>query len=733
MESTPGLWSQSPFFCLKTELSPATLFHSASNYFGCFSGLAEDGLGGPAFAAYASKTGIKIAKAGEAMDAPMLDECWILVWFAGAKGWTNWDSPWAVFLQHKPRRMKLNEGGLQLEFPGAAGDIVLLPLYGYFKPPAEKGDFLVAHGLPGKKIKTWEWSEALPKGPLMRVRYWASALREFPVYCEDSFSVDRAHDSVTIRQAFRWRSIEDEWNTKHLKLAPLSPPLALATQDKSFPATVSKSVLDHDLFTPYGPYMGVEGADTYDVTLRVLRYVNETEFTDPPPTNAHPSVSAAIEKLRATSRATFGSPGRHEVDAEGGEKLDGATAGDQWYAKCLPYMDEPTRALALASLRKHFREEVLVTNRFGGREDPNASGRTRQRPEGSGADSQGDRAAAERSRTHLLESLWAYAHFSGDWDLIKERWPLVKEFFTPQAGARWVTFGNEAEAGLGEGASPCLAMARMAFKVGDMDSYNYACYRFAQELVHHQIRQTSVEYFRRHQPWHSMEAMEGEVYLTRASGDLGGWRIDGPNYPRETGERQFIDRWVGFNDPDVGRFYSDYLRTEVRTELDLWQRRRESPRRVQNAPMSAPSMVQLRSLLLNETPAELAATTTPDHLSGPPSRILARCLAVIRASHPKRYQRLIPEGPPSPFVAGGEREVPGPSRCLIPAVQFGSLGSQSESASNSWPQMTWPGWKTPIGSTWSFGRVTPARKGSPTKIETVPLNWNCEAASCSWR
>ena len=53
----------------------------------------------------------------------------------------------------------------------------------------------------------------------MRVKYWACATREFPIYCEDSFSVNRAKDSVTIRQRFQWHSIEDDWKTRHIKVA----------------------------------------------------------------------------------------------------------------------------------------------------------------------------------------------------------------------------------------------------------------------------------------------------------------------------------------------------------------------------------------------------------------------------------------------------------------------------------------------------------------------------------
>ena len=133
-----------------------------------------------------------------------------------------------------------------------------------------------------------------------------------------------------------------------------------------------------------------------------------------------------------------------------------------------------------------------------------------------------------------------------------------------------------------------------------------------------------------------------------------------------------------------------------------------------------------------KTSGELATIAAPDKFSGSPSGVLASCLAVIRASHPTRYQRLIPEGPPTPFVAGLEREVAGPNSSLVQTVLSGSPGTQSQPASNSWPQLTWETWKTPTGAMWTFGKVSPVRKGVPANIRTVPLNWNCEAVAWSW-
>ena len=258
--------------CLQTELSPATLFQTAGDQISFFTELDKHGLGGPTHVALSGRSGPRAFKAGEKLDTHM-EENWVLVWFAGARGWTNGDSPWVIYLQHKPKTLRLDENGLHFEFRGAAGDIVLLPLYGSYRAPAEGRGSRTQFS--GKPVKTWEWAKVLPRGPLMHVRYWASALREFPTYCEETFSVDRSTDSVTIRQKMQWHSIDDDWRTKHLKLNPVSPPLGLASKSGFFPAKFSRVVMDLVMPTPSGPYMAAEGEAPLDVTFSVLQYVNE--------------------------------------------------------------------------------------------------------------------------------------------------------------------------------------------------------------------------------------------------------------------------------------------------------------------------------------------------------------------------------------------------------------------------------------------------------------------------
>jgi hypothetical protein len=196
-----------------------------------------------------------------------------MVWFAGAHGWTNGDSPCIIYLQRKPTQMVLDAHGLHFYFAAGGGDLVLLPFYGSSRLPAEGKASSVAFA--GKKVQTWRWPKVLPREPLMRIRYWAGALREFPIYCEETFSVDRSTDSVTIRQRLDYHSIDDHWRTKHLKLNPVSPTLGLALKDRQFPVKLSRNVLDLEMPTPFGPYRAAEGGAPLDATFFVLGHANE--------------------------------------------------------------------------------------------------------------------------------------------------------------------------------------------------------------------------------------------------------------------------------------------------------------------------------------------------------------------------------------------------------------------------------------------------------------------------
>ena len=725
-DAPPADWPKAPFFFLQTELSPATLYYSTTRHLSFFTGMKDFGLGGPTYAAYVVAGEPRVVKAGDPMESSLMGECWILAWFAGAAGWTDWDSPWVIYLQKRPSRITFDaSGGIALRFDGPAGYAALLPLYGYDKPPQQGKDLPAADGLPSRKVQTWQWPAGLPKDVLTRIRYWANVLREFPYYCEDSFSADRASETVTIRQRLTWITINDDWQTPHLKLAPVSPPLAQASLGGKFPVAFSQALADPDMATPYGPYMGVEGADAYDATFAVLKYINSMERVEPPGPQADPAARAALLKLQAAARAKFPAPDTYVYDHGGLGNFCWAAMGDGWYAKALPLMEDATRTTAAESLKKYFRDDVLVPARFVQREYPAGSGRTYLLLEGPGIGSWNVLGDAGKFSSNLLETLWAYAHYTGDWELIRVRWPMVRSLFCTPAETRWATFGREAIAELGDEAAPCLAMARMAYAVGDIDMYNYSACMFARELVLHWLKSRGAPWFRARQPWHSVEPMPEEVYLTNLWGDTAGWQIDGPAFPALAGERQFANRWVRFKNEDVARFYRDFLADDVRKEMDLVAGRWDAKRRFTNDSHIMPSLVQLRSLLLNEPPADLAKVAAPDQFAGPPSGIIASCMAVLRTSHPTHLDRLIPAAPAGPPAVGLEREVAGPNPYLAQAVLSAATDPATKTTRAIWPLVTWHGWKTPSGyNRWTFGTVRPIEIGDPPEARPITLNWN---------
>lgn len=661
--SSESSWTNGALSVLQTELSPATLWHSTSSNLSFFANMPQTGIGGPSYVCMSTELGPKIFQHGAKIDPQKMRESWFVVWFAGAANWTNWDSPWFLTLQHRPQQITFDTNGLHFAFSREAGYAALMPMYGYYKPlAAEQGNHPFTKLKEKKKrILTWEWNKALPADPLSRARYWASALREFPASCEDSFSVDRAHDSVVLRQKFHFVSWDDDWKTKHLKLAPISPALALAYLD-GFPAEFTKKPFDMQTFTAYGPYFGVEDVEQYDVALPLLRYVNETEVIDGNVTNTSLIVRAALKKLRETVRANLPVSDVHAAQA---------------YAKALPYLEEPARGATIGALKKYFREDLLVTNRL--RIDR-------------------DIPANSTLGFNALPAIWAYAHFTGDWELVRERWPLIKRL-SSTTSIHWAGFGRDSVAELGDEAAPCLAFARLAYKAGDMDSYNYGCQMFVRELAHHWAKQRGAKYFQENQPWHSMEALDDEVYLTGITHDLAGWNFDGPQYPASARERHFERRWVRFNNEDVARVYRDYLSIDVRTEMDLLRSRWPVERRASGEAGWLPSLVQLRSLLLNESPQQLASNAVPEQFSGSPAGVIASCAAILRTSHPTRYERLIPGGEASSFI---ESEI----------AEGRSALDQSLVVSNWTPRLTWPSWKTPTGTPWHFGEVLSGTNGT---------------------
>lgn len=394
-------WTNGSLAVIESALSPAVLFHSPARSLSFFTDTPGTPSVAPAHVCISTEQGPKIFHPGAVIDPARMRESWFVAWWSGTNGWTNWDAPVLLTLQHRPSVIQFTTNGLHFRFTNAAGYAALLPLYGYDKsmPEAARAHPFVEGRDKKKRVLTWEWHRALPADPLARARYWASALRMFPVGVEESYRVEREYDAVSLRSTIRWLTWKDDWNTQPLKLAPVSPVLGLAVHEK-LPVEFVRPPFDMEVPTLFGPLYGVQDADEVALTLPVLRYVHETL---------------------------------------------GAGVATGW--KSAPCYDA-----------------------------------------------------------------WQVAHTSGTWEAARAAWPALREKFMA-VGPDWNAFGPLNVPPI-EQAANALGAARLAYRLGDADTYALACARFGRAVVQLAAQQRGAEYFRGHQPWHSLAPIAPDAVLT---------------------------------------------------------------------------------------------------------------------------------------------------------------------------------------------------------------------------
>ncbi len=705
-------WRDADFAVLSSELSPAVLISAKASTLRLFSGLEQWGLGGPTRLAVGGRDKLEDLTPPVTVEGEDMRQPWLYVSFRGSEGWDRWDEPWLVVLQHRPTQAVADGGGLRLDFPGEAGFIVVMPLYGAHKLiPIEGAD---GYEAPGKQAQ----AALAPMAAADRRDIWSRMLRYWPLNAREEVKIVPGKDTLRLRCTAEHVEIEDDWGTRGVKIAPLPPTLALAL-NTGFPASVTGKQQPTGLPSAYGPYMAIRG-DSYTVEFPFLQYVNETETQQPPNTD-DPIVALAAQQVadRMTRKFTDGQENRI-WDHGGHGNYCWQVMGDRYYAKALAYTTEPARSNAIACMRSYVRNWVL--NADNGKYKPF---RGKLILEGPGIGNWGGYDDSGKFSSNTLETLWWYAHCTGDWDIIRERWDTIQQLFITPRETRWRGFGRDAIAEMGDEAAPPLCMARMAYQIGDMDMYAYASYIFMRELVHLWVKTHPGcgEYFRFLQPWHNMEPMDGRLFLTNLWGDIAGWQIDGPDYPDQTGERQYRNRWVRFGNEDVARFFRDHIGEIVREELDWWATREDSPYKPgQSTAHIAPSLEQLRSLLLNESPEELAKLTPMQEARiGRAADAISYYLSFVRTGRPVEQTRLIPkDAPTSPWILGLERESDGSDGCLVVRVS---------TKEGHWPVLSDWGWKPPKeagdlpgAKRWSYGQII-AGNGPPPTLKWERLSW----------
>jgi len=713
-----GEWRRKPFSVITSAANPAWIMHAKSDRILFFSEIGAQELGTPARIFVTTQNGVKVVQRGDALKGDQMTAPWILASFAGSDGWDTFDVPWLIYLQKRPAEILLTDDDLEIRFEESdTGYVASMPLYGYLKVPQSGHEDKPFFGSKARTIKTWQWEESLPDEVIDRCNFWCRTFLRYPLGMWETFSVDRQNDLITVKQQYKWLSFDDDWGTEPLRFAPLPPTMGLVWLNPGFPVEFSHEIVDPELYTAYGPLVGALNTDAVEMRFKVLQYINETEKPKLPDSNDDVA-ARALSRLRETLEQRFPKSGEFDIDHGGGicgkvaKKTNycWASMGDIWYSKSLPYLEAQRREVVASCLRKYYKDFVLTR-------EPYDAHRGKLLFHGPGIGSWGSWGDSGKFSTNLLQGIWAYAHYTGDWDLIRDRWDLIKRLFILPEEIDWQGVGRGSIAEIGDMAPPCIAMARMAYQVGDMDYYNFAAYCFAKELVIHYVMSLGSKYFVENQPHNRMDEMDEKVFLTNYWGSTAGWQIDGPNYPVKTGERQYTNRWVRFHCQDTARFYRDVepLRQAVETELNDervgWGRFRDNEVKERSHLMRddshiLPSFMRIRSLMLDEKPDALAKICDPDDVrSGSSSGIAAPMISYIRTSTPHEYQRIIPKsGEPSQFAPGTER-AGGWKHGMVEPAESPPL-----------VQALWEPWATPAWMFWGKDRK-PLRFGA---IKTSP-------------
>lgn len=248
------VWGEAPapLAVVETALSPALLVQSAPGPLRLFAGRAPGGM------AWSAPAGQRLTNAATRIEGASLAEGWLLVWWAGASGWTNGDSAVALLLGRRPQEVAFSADGLTLEFPAGSGQLVVLPLFGVQRLAGPGQDLPATPGRKKPWPSPWRWTNGLPREPLTRLRYWQAITRYVPV------SVDPRTGPAALFESFGFLPLGGDWPVTPMKLAPVRPAVAGALlPGGGAPVEISPRAHNHELPTTRGPLFGVQNADGY--------------------------------------------------------------------------------------------------------------------------------------------------------------------------------------------------------------------------------------------------------------------------------------------------------------------------------------------------------------------------------------------------------------------------------------------------------------------------------------
>jgi len=607
--------------------------------------------------------GIKAFEPGATIDGASLVSPWLLLSAAGDDS-LPFDSPTLIVLGRRPEQVVFQSRQVVLARYATpdTGWIARMSLYGWYKPGQKGKNWLTQNKLPDRNPKTWQWRERFPDDVADRCDWWAGVCRAFPIRCRETFSVDRSAGTVTTRLDYQWLMVEDDWKTEPRKLAPIQPMLGLTVTCPGFPIEFRPldKLKDPDYLTAMGPFIGFEDTDRVEYTIPIGRYIDQVLDLDKSKLTTEID-KQALANIEAAMVRKFQNASRWPFDFQGVNFVWEAHA-DYWYAQAIPLMPKELAARARSAWQLYMSRIFLDEHQAG-------MGWLRHRGrlilDGPGSGSWGGFDDRGKLGSTTLISVWAYAFQTGDWDLIRDRWNLVRAIEnTDLVTDYWQEYARKSHAEWGDIGPPCMALARMAWQVGDYDTYLYQTFLAARQMVGHWAVWNGGKYFRDRGPY-SDEAPMPDTILPSNFNLWTGWWLNGQGYiPRNIPqEPQWENIIVRFAFLGMGRFYKDWMDKPLRRYLDDpafingdRDKVRESTTRESHI---RPSYLRIWGLCTTAPQEEVATKGPWQNWRGGAGHIGGNYALLLSDANAHKLVRVVPPGPPTEFIAGHERQFAG--------------------------------------------------------------------------
>lgn len=259
---------------------------------------------------FAAFDGEKLVSGVLEAEAPLALSCaangWLLLWY-GDDSWfavgksvmttivgsdeiqlAPGDVPMLLTFSHDPEielvapEGKGAEGSVIFGFQEPDAKMTLMPLFGYYTPPAAE-------------TRAWSEKGGPPRDIAAQCDKWAARLKQFPKTVSENGLYDERSDTVIIRQETAFVELR-EGGVPH---APVPPMLELARRC-GFPAVLDAPVGDTGMASYCGPYSVVDGAARLEIRVSGLgKHLWETRAAPAPGGNPQAGYEETRKRLQS--------------------------------------------------------------------------------------------------------------------------------------------------------------------------------------------------------------------------------------------------------------------------------------------------------------------------------------------------------------------------------------------------------------------------------------------------